>query len=108
LIGDRDRMAYLQGSPFQKLGVIEGVMKIPGYSGRGAPLPQQQRRRMMFFYPGFPMMFQRGARYGPTEVKQKGPKRTVKWLVAVEGDTPLKVVVTSQKGGTKVKNLSIQ
>jgi len=108
LIGDRDRMAYLQGSPFQKLGVIEGVMKIPGYSGRGAPLPQQQRRRRMFFYPGFPMMFQRGARYGPTEVKQKGPKRTVKWLVAVEGDAPLKVVVTSQKGGTKVKNLSIQ
>jgi hypothetical protein len=108
LIGDRDRVAYLQGSPFQKLGVIEGVMKIPGYSGRGAPPPQQQRRRMMFFYPGLPMMFQRGARYGPTEVKQKGPKRTVKWLVAVEGDAPLKVVVTSQKGGTKVKNLSIQ
>jgi len=108
LIGDRDRVAYLQGSPFQKLGVIEGIMKIPGYSERGAPPSQQQRPRMMFFYPGFPMMFQRGARYGPTEVKQKGPKRTVKWLVAVEGDTPLKVVVTSQKGGTKVKNLSIQ
>ena len=108
LIGDRDRVAYLQGSPFQKLGVIEGTMKIPGYSGRGAPPPQQERRRMMFFYPGFPMMFQRGPRYGPTEVKQKGPKRTVKWLVAVEGDAPLKVVVTSQKGGTKVKNLSTQ
>jgi hypothetical protein len=91
------------------LGVIDGIMKIPGYSGRGAPPPQQQqRRRMMFFYPGFPMMFQRGVRYGPTEVKQSGPKRTVKWLVAVEGDAPLKVVVTSQKGGAKVKNLSIQ
>lgn len=109
LIGDRDRVAYLQGTPFQKLGVIEGTMKIPGYSGRGTPPPQQQQRpRMMLFYPGFPMMFQRGPRYGPTEVKQKGPKRTVKWLVAVEGDAPLKVVVTSQKGGTKVKNLSIQ
>ncbi len=108
LIGDRDRVAYLQGSPFQKLGVMEGTMKIPGYSPRGAPPPQEQRRMMMLFYPGFPMMFQRGLIYGPTEVKQKGPKRTVKWLVAVEGDAPLKVVVTSQKGGTKVKNLSIQ
>jgi hypothetical protein len=108
LIGDRDRVAYLQGSPFQKLGVIEGTMKIPGYSGRGAPPPQRERRRMMFYYPGFPMMFQRGPRYGPTEVEQKGPKRTVRWLVVVEGDSPLKVVVTSQKGGTKVKNLTIQ
>ncbi|MGD8538605.1 MAG: M14 family metallopeptidase [Candidatus Aminicenantes bacterium] len=108
LIGDRDRVAYLQGSPFQKLGTIEGAMKIPGYSGRGAQPPQQERRRMMFYYPGFPMMFMRGPRYGPTEVKQKGPKRTVKWLVAVEGDAPLKIVVTSQKGGTKVKNLRIQ
>lgn len=109
LVGDRDRVAYLQGSPFQKLGVMEGTMKIPGYSPKGAPPPQQQQRpRMMLFYPGFPMMFQQGPRYGPTEVKQRGPKRTVKWLVAVEGDSPLKVIVTSQKGGTKVKNLSIQ
>jgi hypothetical protein len=83
-------------------------MKIPGYTGRDAPPPQQERRRMMFYYPGFPMMFQRGPRYGPTEVKQKGPKRIVKWLVAIEGDIPLKVVVTSQKGGTKVKDLTVQ
>ncbi len=110
LIGDRDRVAYLQGSPFQKLGVIEGTMKIPGYAPRSEPPPQEQerRRRMMFFYPGFPMMSQRGPSYGPTEVKQKGPKRTVNWLVVVEGDARLKVVVTSQKGGTKVKSLSIQ
>lgn len=109
LIGDRDRLAYLQGSPFQKLGVIDGVMKIPGYSERATPSSQQQqRRRPMFFYPGFPMMFQRGPSYGPTEVKQRGPKRTVKWLVAVDGDASLKVVVSSQKGGTQLKNLSIQ
>ncbi len=108
LIGDRDRIAYLQGSPFQKLGVIEGTQKIPGYTPRGAPPTEEpQRQRMMFFYPGFPM-FQRGPSYGPTEVKQKGPKRAVKWLVAVEGDATLKVIVTSQKGGTAVKNLDIQ
>ena len=110
LIGDRDRITYLQGSPFQILGVIEGTMRIPGYTGRGAPGPPQaqtQRRRMMFFPPGFPM-FRRGPRYGPTRVEQTGPKRTVTWLIAVKGDTPLKIVSTSQKGGTQVKGLSIQ
>jgi hypothetical protein len=110
LIGDRDRITYLQGSPFQILGVIEGTMKIPGYTGRGAPGPPQaqtQRRMMMFYPPGFPM-FRRGPRYGPTRVEQTGPKRTVTWLIAVEGDTPLKIVSTSQKGGTQIKGLSIQ
>ena len=110
LIGDRDRITYLQGSPFQILGVIEGTMKIPGYTGRGAPGPPQaqtQRRMMMFYPPGFPM-FRRGPRYGPTRVDQTGPKRTVTWLIAVEGDTPLKIVSTSQKGGTQIKGLSIQ
>ena len=57
--------------------------------------------------PGYPM-FRRMPRYSPTQVKQKGPKRTVSWLVAVEGNTPLKIVVTSQKGGTKVTKLSIK
>ncbi len=42
------------------------------------------------------------------EEEQKGPTREIKWLIAVEGDTPLKIVVTSQKGGTKVKELSIR
>jgi len=109
LIGDRDRITYLQGTPFQMLGVIEGTMRIPGYAGRGAPRPQQaqMQRRMMFFPPGFPM-FQRQPRYAPTQVEQTGPKRTVKWLIAVKGDSPLKIVATSQKGGTKVESLSIQ
>jgi hypothetical protein len=109
LIGNRDRIIYLQGSPFQRLGVIEGTMKIPGYTARGAPRPQQaqMQRRMMFYPPGYPV-FMRRPRYRPTQVEQTGPKRTVKWLVAVKGDSPLKIVVTSQKGGTKVKKLSIQ
>ncbi|MEE9501980.1 MAG: M14 family zinc carboxypeptidase, partial [Candidatus Aminicenantaceae bacterium] len=111
LIGDRDKITYLQGTPFQKLGVIEGTMRIPGDSGRGAARPPQQpqmRRMPRFIPPGFPMRRMRRQRLQPTEVKSGGTKRKVKWLVAVEGDTPLKVVVTSQKGGTKVKNLSIQ
>jgi len=109
LIGNRDRITYLQGSPFQRLGVIEGTMRIPGYTARGAPRPQQaqMQRRMMFFPPGFPM-FQRQPRYSPTQVEQTGPKRTIKWLIAVKGDSPLKIVATSQKGGTQVKSLSIR
>ena len=110
LIGDRDKVNYLQGSPFQILGVIEGTMRIPGYAARGAPGPPQaqtQRRMMMFYPPGF-QMFRRGPRYSPTRVEQTGPKRTVSWLIAVQGDTPLKIVSTSQKGGTQVKRLSIQ
>jgi hypothetical protein len=34
-------------------------------------------------------------------------RREVRWLVAIEGDSPLKVVVSSQKGGTKVKELGV-
>jgi hypothetical protein len=29
-------------------------------------------------------------------------------LIAVEGDTPLKLALTSQRGGTRVKDLVIQ
>jgi hypothetical protein len=40
--------------------------------------------------------------------QQSGSRRTVSWLVAVEGDTPLKLVLTSLKGGTTVRDLVIQ
>lgn len=112
LVGEQGKVTFLQGTAFQKLGVIEGTQKIPVFSGRGAPAPsaqQQRMRRMRFFRPpGFPMQRFRGRRFEPKQVKQKGPKRDVKWLVAVEGDTPLTVVVTSQKGGTKSKRLKLQ
>jgi hypothetical protein len=112
LIGDPNKITFLQGTTFQKLGVIDGTMKIPGYSGRSGPAPpsrQQQMRRMpRFIPPGFPMRRMRGQRFQPTQVTQGGTKRKVKWLIAVEGNTPLKIVVTSQKGGTKVKNLSVK
>jgi hypothetical protein len=45
---------------------------------------------------------------GPTQVRQTGPKREVTWLVAVEGDAPLKVAVVSQKGGTVVKDVKVR
>jgi hypothetical protein len=105
LIGDPTKTTYLLGTPFQKLGVMEGTMKIPGYEGRGAPpaSAQQQSQRRFFYLPGYPMPFMRQRQRQPTQVHQMGPSRTVTWLVAVEGNAPLKIVVTSQKGGTKVK-----
>jgi hypothetical protein len=32
----------------------------------------------------------------------------VTWLVAIEGNSPLKIVLTSQKGGTKVRELTVR
>jgi hypothetical protein len=108
LIGDPTKTTYLHGTPFQKLGVMEGTMKIPGYRGQGMPAaPAQQRSQRRFFYPpGYPMPFRRQPQRQPTQVRGKGASRTATWLVAVEGNTPLKIVITSQKGGTKVKPVS--
>jgi hypothetical protein len=109
LVGDPSKTNYLQGTPFQKLGVMEGTMKIPGYTGQRMPAaPAQQRSQQRFFYPpGYPMPFMRQQQRQPTQIHEGGSSRTVTWLVAVEGNTPLKVVVSSQKGGTKVKPVSI-
>lgn len=109
LIGDPAKTYYLMGTPFQKMGMMEGAMKIPGTMGRGMPeAPAQQRSQRRFFYPpGYPMPFMRQQRREPTQVRGRGPSRTATWIVAVEGDTTLKIVVTSQKGGTKVKPVSI-
>lgn len=109
LLGDRDKTTYLVGTPFQRLGVIEETIKIPGYIGQGMPpaAVQQFRQRRFFFPPGFPMRWMRQPQREPTRVKQKGPSRTVTWVVAVEENAPLKVVVTSQKGGTKMEHIVI-
>jgi uncharacterized Zn-binding protein involved in type VI secretion len=77
LIGDRDKIRFLQGSVYQKIGVLGGAEPIPGYERE----------------------FEAGA--------LDGNRREVNWLIAIEGDSPLKVVVSSQKGGTKVRELRI-
>jgi len=110
LIGDRDKVTFLQGTPFQKLGVLDGQMKIPGYRERSSSVSQGQQgmqRRRRRQPPGFPKQVQQRQRENQQN-KQTGPTREVKWLIAIEGDSPLKVVVSSQKGGTKVKNLTIE
>ena len=106
LIGDRDKVRFLQGSPWARLGVLEGVLAIPGYTppaaseapagarGRGGAPPG----------PGGPPQARRQAPETP-QVKGTGNTREISWLITVEGDTPLKLVLTSQKGGTVVREL---
>jgi len=106
LIGEPGKISYLQGSAFQKLGVLAGTMKIPGYQEKPDSSSIAEDPRMSFYPPGYPV-FRRPPRLEPTEVKTGGPKRTVTWLVAVEEGTPLKIVATSQKGGTRVEVLDI-
>ena len=69
LLGDRDRVKFLQGRAWQELGVLAGTLDV----------------------------YEEGAN-----------QRRVSWLVAVEGEPSLKLVLTSQKGGTKVRELSVR
>ncbi len=106
LIGEPGKISYLRGSAFQKLGVLAGTMKIPGYQEKQEASALAEEERMPFYPPGYPT-FRRPPRLNPTEVKTGGPKRTVTWLVAIEEGTPLKIVAASQKGGTRVEVLDI-
>jgi len=106
LIGEPGKISFLQGSAYQKLGVLAGILTIPGYHEKANP-PASEEAGTFFYPPGYPM-FRRPPRLKPTEVKTEGPKRTVTWLVAVEEGAALKIVATSQKGGTQVESLDIR
>ncbi len=97
LIGDRDRIRFLQGAAWQSLGVIDGAMEIPGYAGAATSSERAMQR---------PPDQDEEAEQAPDE--QSGNTREVTWLIAIEGDTPLKLVLSSQKGGTKVRQLSVR
>jgi hypothetical protein len=71
LIGDRDKVEFLQGAPWQTLGFLGGAMKIP-------------------------------------EVRPRKNDGEVKWIVRIKGNDDLKVVVTSQRGGTAVHNVEFK
>jgi len=101
LIGNRDKVTFLQGNAYQKMGVIQGKLKIPGYK---AIPPQDDSQQSRFF--GMPAP--KEPRGEVPEKKEMGSTREVKWLVAVEDDSPLQIVVSSQKGGTQVKSLTIK
>ena len=71
LIGGRDNIEYIDGTPFVQLGSLDGKMKIPGF-------------------------------------KTNNNSKEVKWIVAVKENTPLKIVVSSLKGGTVVQEVSVK
>ena len=121
LVGDRDKTKFLQGEPYLRLGVLDGQMRIPGLAGgtsggqtpgqrgSGGGAPPQLMPQIPAGMPAAPPGGQRGMRGGGIQQPQQtGPRREIKWLVAVEGDAPLTLVVTSQKGGTVVKELAVK
>jgi hypothetical protein len=111
LLGDRDRIEYLQGGAWQSLGTIGGTMEIPEAAatagpqgGRRAAQPAGQppmQRQMM-------QQFQGRGGGAQQAAPQTGNSREVTWLISMEGNSPLKLVLTSQKGGTKVRNLTVR
>ncbi len=108
LVGDPDKITFLQGTPYQKLGVLEGKMRIPGYRSRMQP-SSTSRTRQRSLTPYTPMMYRymrQRISYDQPGEQQTGSGRVVKWVIAVEGDTPLKVILSSQKGGTKVQSIN--
>lgn len=107
LLADRDKVTFLQGAAWQRLGTLAGVLALPGGppaaaagGGRGAGRGGAAGAQAM---PG-QLREQRPAVTAPS---QTGNLRVVTWLVGVTGETSLKVAVTSQKGGTKVKDVVI-
>ena len=108
LIGAPGKVRYLEGAAWMRLGTLEGAMEIPGISAAApaAETPRAGPRQMGMPGPGFPGMMQQ-PRVEEERVKSSPGKREVSWLVTVEGDMPLKIVLTSQKGGTVVKELKV-
>ena len=112
LIGDRDRVKYLQGGVWQSLGVLDGTMVIPGAedapaaggraAGGGGRMPAQPAGGRM------PQQFQGRGGAAQQQAAGTGNTREVTWLVSIEGNSPLKLVLTSQKGGTKVHELTVR
>ncbi|MDR1555550.1 MAG: hypothetical protein LBS88_00785 [Tannerellaceae bacterium] len=70
LIGENNKLTFLSGKAYEKIGNLYGTLQIPGYEDK------------------------------------TGNKKTLKWVVAVEGNEKLKVVASSLKGGTVVKEVN--
>ena len=70
LLGDRDAITFLQGTPWQQLGVIDGAMPVPGFAappgGRGAATPPAAASPPQGRGGG------RGGGGGPTQVRAGG------------------------------------
>jgi hypothetical protein len=114
LIGANGKITFLEGSRWLRLGVLQGTLPLPpapqqGEGGRGRGAGGGGGRGGRQGLPGQLALSQmREQRPDASATRQTGNRRVVSWLVAVEGDAPLKLAVTSQKGGTQVRDLVIQ
>jgi len=111
LLGDRTKITFLQGARWVRLGVLGGTMALPASAAREALAGARgggggQRGGGQAGAP--PLSQLRVQRTDTPEPRQSGNTRVVSWLIAVEGDVPLKLALTSQRGGTTVKDLVIQ
>jgi len=112
LLGDRTKVTFLEGSRWMAIGMLQGPLPIPraagegaqGRAGRGGGGGRGGRGEAG----ATPLAQLREQQPRAVPMPQSGSSRTVSWLVAVEGDVPLKLVLTSQKGGTTVQDLVIQ
>jgi hypothetical protein len=91
LVGAREKIRFVKGGPVQRLGVLEGTMKIPGY--RETPTP--------------PAAGQVAPISDPALAGSLGSSREIRWLVVIDGDAPLQVVVSSQKGGAQTVGVDL-
>jgi hypothetical protein len=80
LTADGSKLRIVAGGSPARLGVLEGAMPIPGYKESAAAAAQVP----------------------------SGPVRELRWLAIVEGEAPLKVVVSSQKGGTRTADVILR
>jgi hypothetical protein len=111
LLGDRGKVTFLEGTRWMRLGVLDGTLPLPAASGREAQAGAGRGGgggRGGAQAGALPLSQLRQQRPDAAEPRQTGNRRVVTWLIAVEGDTPLKLALTSQRGGTRVKDLVIQ
>jgi hypothetical protein len=110
LLGDRTKVTFLDGSRWVRVGVLDGSLPLPAVSAAAgaAGLRGGGGQRGAGPAPMTPLAELRVQRPETGAVRRAGGQRVVTWLVAVEGDTPLKLALTSQKGGTAVRDVAIQ
>jgi hypothetical protein len=113
LIGDPAKVRFLEGTVWTRIGVLDGTMRIPAVAAPAAAAEAPAGRGGRgggAGAPGAPPQGRggRGGAVSDQQVRGTGNSREITWLVAVEGDTPLKIVLTSEKGGTKIKELSFK
>jgi hypothetical protein len=111
LLGDRTKITFLQGARWMRLGVLEGTLALPASAAREAAAGARGGvggQRGGGQAGASPLSQLRLQRPDAAEPRQTGNRRVVSWLIAVEGDTPLRLALTSQRGGTRVKDLVIQ